>query len=321
MSTTLVKRPARITPPSAQTSPLAIEAPPMRGQAAPAMAGASMMMMPIMSGTGSVAVAITQRGRPIVAVAAMLALVGSIAIGALMMISQRSGTKRQVREGRERYLDYIEGLRHTVRDQIADQRAEQSWRHPRTDELLDISRDHARRWERRPSHADFLAVRLGTGEVPLASGLTLDADTGPLNDFDPVCLQAAQRLIERYAVLRDQPIVLGLAGIGQTSVIGRAPLRRALASNLTIGSPRCTAPTTSRSRWSAPTTRQPTGTGSSGSPTSSRAAHSTATCRHGGSRPVSRPWPSCWPPSSRSASTSCSGPAATPRASAPTSSS
>lgn len=206
----------------------------MRGQAAPAMAGASMMMMPIMSGTGSVAVAITQRGRPIVAVAAMLALVGSIAIGALMMISQRSGTKRQVREGRERYLDYIEGLRHTVRDQIAEQRAEQSWRHPRTDELLDISRDHARRWERRPSHSDFLSVRLGTGEVPLASGLTLEADTGPLNDFDPVCLQAAQELIERYALLRDQPIVLDLAGIGQTSVIGRAPLRRALAGNIAL---------------------------------------------------------------------------------------
>jgi len=234
MTTTLVKRPARIEPPSTQTSPLSIEAPPMRGQAAPAMAGASMMMMPIMSGTGSVTVAITQRDRPIVAVAAMLALIGSIAIGVVMMISQRSGTKRQVREGRERYLDYIEALRHTVRDQIADQRAEQSWRHPRTDELLDICRDNARRWERRPSHADFLSVRLGTGEVPLASGLTLDADTGPLNDFDPVCLQAAQELIERYALLRDQPITLGLAGVGQTSVIGRAPLRRAMATTMAL---------------------------------------------------------------------------------------
>ena len=62
------------------------------------MAGASMMMMPIMSGTGSVTVAITQRDRPIVAAAC--ALIGSIAIGVAMMISQRSGTKRQVRESR-----------------------------------------------------------------------------------------------------------------------------------------------------------------------------------------------------------------------------
>jgi len=234
MTTTLVKRPARIAPPSTEGSALAIEAPPMRGQAAPAMAGASMMMMPIMSGTGSLTVAITQQGRPIVAVAALLALVGSIAIGAMMMISQRSGSKRQVREGRERYLDYVEALRHTVRDQIAGQRAEQAWRYPRTDELLDICRDDTRRWERRPSHADFLSVRVGTGDVPLSTGLTLDADTGPLNDFDPVCLQAAQELIERYAILREQPITLGLTGIGQTSVIGHAPHRRAIATNVAL---------------------------------------------------------------------------------------
>lgn len=234
MTTALVKRPARIEPPSTQSAPLSIEAPPMRGQAAPAMAGASMMMMPIMSGTGSITVAITQQGRPIVAVAALLALIGSIAIGVMMMISQRSGTKRQVREGRERYLDYIEALRHTARDQIASQRAEQAWRHPRTDELLDICRDDTRRWERRPSHVDFLSVRLGTGEVPLASGLTLDADTGPLNDFDPVCLQAAQELTQRYASLRAQPITLSLRDLGQTSVIGRPAHRRALATNAVL---------------------------------------------------------------------------------------
>jgi S-DNA-T family DNA segregation ATPase FtsK/SpoIIIE len=234
MTTTLVKRPARIEPPSTQTNPLSIEAPPARGQSAPALAGASMMMMPIMSGTGSITVAITQKGRPIVAVAALIALIGSIAIGVLMMISQRSGTKRQVRESRERYLDYIEAMRHTVRDQITHQRAEQAWRYPRTDELLDICRDDARRWERRPSHPDFLAVRLGTGDVPLSSGLTLDADTGPLNDFDPVCLQAAQELIERYAVLRGQPITLEMASAGQISILGGTPHRRALATTVAL---------------------------------------------------------------------------------------
>ncbi len=234
MTTTLVKRPARIDPPRAETAPLSIAPPPARGQGAPPLAGAGMMMMPIMSGTGSLTVAVTQRDRPIVAVAAFLALIGSIAIGALMMIGQRSGTKRQVREARERYLDYVESLRHTVRDQIAGQRAELAWRFPRTGELLDIARDTSRRWERRPSHPDFLAVRLGTGEVPLAAGLTLDADTGPLNDFDPVCLQAAQELQQRYSRLGDQPIVLPLLEVGQLSVLGGAAVRRALATNLVM---------------------------------------------------------------------------------------
>ena len=56
MTTTLVKRPARVAPPGAQVEPVAISAPPPRGQGAPAMAGASMLMMPIMSGTGSLTV-------------------------------------------------------------------------------------------------------------------------------------------------------------------------------------------------------------------------------------------------------------------------
>lgn len=234
MTTTLVRRPARIEPPVTTSEPIAIAPPPAKGQSAPAMAGASMMMMPIMSGTGSLTVAITQKDRPIVAVAAVLALIGSVAIGIVMMISQRSGTKRQVREGRERYLDYVEALRHSVREQIASQRAEQAWRHPRVDQLLDVARDDARRWERRPSHPDFLALRVGTGEVPLTSGLTLDADTGPLNDFDPVCLQAAQELQERYAALRDQPIVVPLAPRGTVSVLGEPQARRALATHLLL---------------------------------------------------------------------------------------
>ncbi|RYJ06043.1 MAG: type VII secretion protein EccC, partial [Actinomycetales bacterium] len=121
-----------------------------------------------------------------------------------------------------------------MRDQIAGQRAEQAWRHPRVEQLLDVARDDGRRWERRPSHPDFLALRVGTGEVPLASGLTLEADTGPLNDFDPVCLQAAQELQERYAALRDQPIVLPLAPRGNVSVIGHPQARRALATHLAL---------------------------------------------------------------------------------------
>lgn len=232
MTTTLVKRPARVEPPRRTSTSLAIEPPPARGQSTPAIAGAGMLMMPIMGGTGSMTIAITQKDRPIIAVAAFLALIGAVAIGALMVISQRSGAKRQVREGRERYLDYIESLRHTVRDQIAGQRAEQAWRHPRADQLWDIAGDDARRWERRPHHPDFLAVRVGTGEVPLAAGLTLDADTGPLNDFDPVCLQSAQELQQRYATLRDQPIVVPLASIGQLVLRGRPAARRAMATTV-----------------------------------------------------------------------------------------
>lgn len=234
MTTTLVRRPARIEPPARQQTALAIAEPPTLGTTPTPLASAGMLVMPLMGGAGSVTMAVTQRDRPIVAVAAFLALIGSIAVGALVVIAQRSGARRQVRESRERYLDYVEAMRLAVRDQIAEQRAEQAWRFPRADELLAVARDDARRWERRPGHPDFLHVRLGTGEVPLAAGLRLDADTGPLHQFDPVCLHAAQELETRYATLRDQPATTDLGRLGRLSVLGSPGARRAVAQHLVV---------------------------------------------------------------------------------------
>ncbi len=234
MTTTLVRRPARIEPPTRQQAELTIAEPPSLGVSQSPLASAGMLAMPLMGGAGSVTMAVTQRDRPIVAVAAFLALAGSIAIGALMIIAQRSGARRQVRESRERYLDYVEAMRLAVRDQIAEQRAEQAWRFPRADELLTLARDDTRRWERRPGHPDFLHVRLGTGEVPLAAGLRLEADTGPLHQFDPVCLHAAQELETRYATLRDQPVTTDLGRLGRLSVLGTPGVRRAVAQHLVL---------------------------------------------------------------------------------------
>ncbi len=59
-----------------------------------------------------------------VAIGGLIFLVGSITVGAIMIISQRSGPKRLLREGRERYLDYVEDLRHTLRETICRAEAE-----------------------------------------------------------------------------------------------------------------------------------------------------------------------------------------------------
>ena len=228
MTTILVKRPARNQPPVADSSNLEIAEPPTRQQSQPAAMSAGMILMPVMAGTASLSVALTN-DNPIMAVGGLLFLVGSISVGAIMIIGQRSGQRRQMREARERYLDYIEQLRHSVRDTIATQRRGEAVRHPALDALIDIARDDKRRWERRTSDTDFLVVRVGTGDVPLASPLTMDADTGPLNQFDPVCLEAAKELQTRYSVLRDQPITVDLKELGNLSVLGRTQLTRSLA--------------------------------------------------------------------------------------------
>ncbi|MFY0406471.1 type VII secretion protein EccCa [Solicola sp. PLA-1-18] len=232
MTTTLVRRPPRTQPPPLEVTDLSIVDPPARSEKSGGIAGLGMIMMPVMAGVGSLTVAITNRRSPILVIAAVMFMVGALAVGILMVVSQRSGAKRAEREGRERYLDYVEQLRHAVRAQIAAQRAEQAWRHPHPRELIDLARDPARRWERRAQHGDFLALRLGTGTVPLVSGLRLDADTGPLNTFDPVCLESAKELQSRYASLSDQPITLDLKPVSHLSLAGDPRLGRAVASSL-----------------------------------------------------------------------------------------
>jgi S-DNA-T family DNA segregation ATPase FtsK/SpoIIIE len=234
VTTTLVKRPPRTAPPTVDPGNLEIAEPPGTPQAPPAMAGIGMIMMPMMMGTGALTGALTAGARKIQAVASLLILVGAICFAIIMITMQRTGPKKQLREGRERYLDYIEQMRHTLRARIAVQRRSEAWRHPLTERLVDLARNDARRWERRLSDSDFLVVRIGTGDQPLASPLTMAADTGPLNEFDPVCLQAAKELHARYSLLRDQPITVDLRTIGTLSVLGAPAVTRDLATSMAM---------------------------------------------------------------------------------------
>jgi S-DNA-T family DNA segregation ATPase FtsK/SpoIIIE len=234
VTTTLVRRPARVQPPPAETDALTIVDPPTKLQDPPAAMGAGMLMMPVMAGTGSLTVALTQRDNPIAAVGGLLFLSGAILVGAIMFISQRTGPRRQLREGRERYLDYVEQLRHTVRDTIAVQRHDQAWRHPRLDALVGLARDRSRRWERRPVDPDFLVLRVGTGDQPLSTRLTMPEGNGPLTELDPVCLQAAQELQERYSVLHEQPVTVDLRALGTLSVLGEPAATRQLGLSLAL---------------------------------------------------------------------------------------
>ncbi len=232
VGTTLVKRPARIAPPVVPGDEIMIAEPPKQQQAPPAAMSMSMIIMPVVSGAGSLMVAITNPGRPLYAIAGLLFLVASVALGAVMLIGQRTGTRRQTREGRERYLDYVEELRRRLRRTIAQQKANAAWRHPEPARLVDIARLNARRWERRIGDSDFLLLRAGVGDQPIATQLTMAGDESPLNEADPVCREAARQLRARYATLHDQPVCLNLRNLSVLSVIGDRAAGRALARAL-----------------------------------------------------------------------------------------
>lgn len=229
MTTTLVKRPARMAPPAVPVDQVLIADPPTQEQTPPAATGMTMILMPMMSGASSLIVSLSTRGNPLVQIGSLIVLVGSVMVGVIMIVSQRFGPKRLLREGRERYLDYIEDLRHTLRATIAAQKASSSWRHPSPGFLPDLARTGSRRWERRRTDADFLTLRIGVGDQPIASELTISADTGPLNQFDHVCLEAAKNLHERYSLLHDEPVTVDLRHLGVLSILGDRYAARQLA--------------------------------------------------------------------------------------------
>ena len=231
MSTRLVKRPARIAPPEVDSGEITIADPPKPQQTPPAAMSASMIIMPVMAGSGGLLMAITN-SNPLMAATGGLFLIAAVSVGVVMLIGQRSGPRRQLRESRERYLDYLEELRRRLRRTVASQQANAAWRHPEPARLLDLARTDARRWERRVDDDDFLVLRVGLGDQPVATPLTMNTDTGPLNEFDPVCLETARTLQARYTTVREQPICVDLTEIGVLSVVGDRAAGRALARAL-----------------------------------------------------------------------------------------
>ncbi|MPZ27661.1 MAG: type VII secretion protein EccCa [Micromonosporaceae bacterium] len=205
--------------------------PPKPQAAPPAAMSAPMIIMPVMAGGGGLMMAITNRNA-LAAAAGGLFLVAAVAVGVVMLIGQRSGPRRQLRESRERYLDYLEDLRRTLRQTVTTQKRSAAWRHPEPAQLIDLARTPARRWERRVGDEDFLTVRVGVGERPIATRVSLSADDGPLNEFDPVCLETAKTLRDRYATVNEQPISLDLTRLGVLSVVGDRAAGRALARAL-----------------------------------------------------------------------------------------
>src|ERR671925_1348469 len=115
MSTLLVKRPARLSAPETSIEEIELEPPPKQTQQAPAATSASMIIMPMMAG-GSVLTMVTQaKDRPLIAAVALLFFIGVLSFAIVMIVGQRTSPRRQLRESRERYLDYVEDLRRRLR--------------------------------------------------------------------------------------------------------------------------------------------------------------------------------------------------------------
>jgi DNA segregation ATPase FtsK/SpoIIIE, S-DNA-T family len=229
----IVRRPARLAVPEPGTEPIVIAAPPQVTDPPALGTSAAMIVMPLASGAGSLLITLTNANRPLFAAAGLLCLVASVAFGVVMFVSARTGARRRLREQRERYLDYVEDVRRTLRNVTAHQREAAALRHPEPGLLLGAARLQGRRWERRAGDPDFLELRIGTGVRPLARPLQLQV-TGsePLIAHDPVGLGIAQQLVARYGHVASQPLAVSLAGLGTVCVVGNRATGRQLARTL-----------------------------------------------------------------------------------------
>jgi S-DNA-T family DNA segregation ATPase FtsK/SpoIIIE len=230
-ATCLVHRPVRAHPAPPPAADLTVAAPPVVGWAASSLAGWLQYLVPLVGSGGSVAFLFAMPGpRPAWLVALIVATAtGSVAAGLALRLVEGRATRRARRRERARYLAHLTRTAVRAEQLAATQLAAAEHLHPDPPRLLTTVARTDRLWERRPSDADFLTVRVGRGPVPLAAPIRLDQSRDPLTEHDPALLLAAERLVRRATRLPDAPVSISLGRLGVVALTGPPDRTRALA--------------------------------------------------------------------------------------------
>ncbi len=93
------------------------------------------------------------------------------------------------------YLRYLSVIRDNVRTEAAAQRDALLWSHPPDPAALTAVPGSRRQWERDPHDSDFLVLRAGLHDIPLATTLRVK-DTADEVDLEPVSHSALRALLD-----------------------------------------------------------------------------------------------------------------------------
>ncbi|MFC9630667.1 type VII secretion protein EccCa [Streptomyces mirabilis] len=213
-----VHRPARSTRPLPLAQPRTIEPPPNLPEGK--IGNAATALLPMAGVISSVVMMTVIRNSQFAALGAIVlvfALLGAVAL----FLSQRGKAQRTRRTQRERYLEYLEELRDELGTAERERRRQSQLLNPPPEALYDLVRDPARLWERRRQDADFLRVRMGTGDVPVQELVVGQNSTGGvMTPPDPFMLNEARALQNRFATATDFPLTVPLDRAGNVSVVG-----------------------------------------------------------------------------------------------------
>jgi S-DNA-T family DNA segregation ATPase FtsK/SpoIIIE len=117
------------------------------------------------------------------------------------------------------YNEYLAQLDNDIGNLYKMQLSAVNTANPETAYCLDIVKEQMRRlWERSHSDSDFLAVRLGKGELPLSSEITLPATN--IGDDINTFIVEAQKIKDKYAIVKDIAITLPLKEVCTVGFIG-----------------------------------------------------------------------------------------------------
>src|SRR3979409_1803591 len=164
-STQLVRRTARLNPPSVPEGSITVSAPPRVDSAQAGVAGWLQYLFPVVGSLGGM-VFIVNNPKPLFVASGLFFMLSSIGMGVGMGVQQRLTSRRRSYTARAKYLEYLNSLPSELAATAAAQRASSPWRDPAPDALLALVRSSVRLWERRPADADFLQVRVGEGRQP-----------------------------------------------------------------------------------------------------------------------------------------------------------
>jgi DNA segregation ATPase FtsK/SpoIIIE, S-DNA-T family len=230
----LVHRPVRAYPRPLPAIELTVAAPPTIGSSASSLAGWLQYLVPLVGSGGSVAFLFAIPGpRPAWLIALVAgAAVASVVAGLALRLVERRSARRARRRERSRYLAHLERIAIQANQLAAAQLAVAEHLHPDLPRLWATIDRTTRLWERRPSDADFLTVRVGRAPIPLATPARLDTAGGPLVQYDPELLQAAMDLVRRASWLPDAPVTVPLRQLPILALTGPPARTRALARSL-----------------------------------------------------------------------------------------
>ncbi len=241
MSRLIFEARRRLAPPTTRKGTISIEAPPELPRVVPpSLLRRALPYLIVILIVGMIVALVATGMRVISPQTLFFPFVLLLAATALYRGTGNKMRTEEVDAERADYLRYLSVVRDNVRTQAAQQRAAAQWSHPDPTALATVPGSR-RQWERDPHDPDFLVLRVGRHDVPLATSLRVN-DTVDEIDLEPVSHSALRSLLDTQRTVRDVPTGIDLTKVSRITLLGeqddvREALRAWIAQAVTWHDP------------------------------------------------------------------------------------